>query len=93
MLVADIDGEAAASGGVFVGRGATQRPSTSVTAASVRALAERALADFGRLDVWVNNAGIYPTSPLLELDEEEWDAVLDVNLRGRSSAPARRRAR
>ena len=27
-------------------------------------------------------AGIYPTSPLLELSEEEWDAVLDVNLRG-----------
>ena len=45
-------------------------------------MAERALAELGRLDVWVNGAGIYPTSPLLELTEDDWDGVLDVNLRG-----------
>ena len=43
---------------------------------------ERARAELGRLDIWVNSAGIYSTSPLLELTEEDWDAVLDVNLRG-----------
>ena len=70
-------------GGVFDRRRAqAPRPVDVRAAASVRAVSERALADFGRLDIWVNSAGIYPTSPLLELSEEEWDAVLDVNLRG-----------
>src|SRR4051812_15712549 len=50
--------------------------------ASVVRLAELAARELGRLDVWVNAAGIYPAAPLLELAEEEWDAVLDVNLRG-----------
>jgi len=43
---------------------------------------DRALAEFGRLDILVNNAGIQTWKPLLELTEEEWDRVLDVNLKG-----------
>jgi NAD(P)-dependent dehydrogenase (short-subunit alcohol dehydrogenase family) len=35
----------------------------------------------GGLDLLVNNAGIYPVSTLLEMDEEEWDAVVDANLK------------
>ena len=35
----------------------------------------------GRLDVLVNNAGIYPLSPLIEMSESEWDAVIDANLK------------
>jgi NAD(P)-dependent dehydrogenase (short-subunit alcohol dehydrogenase family) len=46
---------------------------------------ERLLADtvesFGQLDVLVNNAGIYPLSSIMEMAVEEWDRVLDVNLR------------
>jgi NAD(P)-dependent dehydrogenase (short-subunit alcohol dehydrogenase family) len=37
---------------------------------------------FGRIDGLVNNAGLYPTTPLLELSEQEWDQVLDTNLKG-----------
>jgi len=37
---------------------------------------------FGRLDILVNNAGIYPILPVLEISEEEWDKVLDINLKG-----------
>jgi NAD(P)-dependent dehydrogenase (short-subunit alcohol dehydrogenase family) len=49
---------------------------------SLRRLADRVLASHGRLDVWVNAAGIYPTAPVAELGEAAWDEVLDVNLRG-----------
>jgi 3-oxoacyl-[acyl-carrier protein] reductase len=41
--------------------------------------AERAL---GPIDVLVNNAGIFPRAAFLELDEAQWDAVLDTNLKG-----------
>jgi len=37
---------------------------------------------FGRLDILVNNAGIYPHSQALEISEEMWDGVLDINLKG-----------
>jgi 2-deoxy-D-gluconate 3-dehydrogenase len=36
----------------------------------------------GRLDIWVNNAGIYPVCPILDLPENLWDRVVDVNLKG-----------
>lgn len=36
---------------------------------------------FGKLDVLINNAGTYPTAPLLSLRVEDWDAVLNSNLR------------
>jgi NAD(P)-dependent dehydrogenase (short-subunit alcohol dehydrogenase family) len=51
-------------------------------AASITAIADRAMADFGALDIWVNNAGIYPPTPLLLASVEDWDRVLDINLRG-----------
>jgi 2-deoxy-D-gluconate 3-dehydrogenase len=37
---------------------------------------------FGRLDLIVNNSGIYPPSPVLSMTEEIWDKALDANLRG-----------
>jgi NAD(P)-dependent dehydrogenase (short-subunit alcohol dehydrogenase family) len=45
-------------------------------------LVDRTVDEQGRLDVWVNAAGVYPTSPLLELGDDEWDLVLETNLRG-----------
>jgi NAD(P)-dependent dehydrogenase (short-subunit alcohol dehydrogenase family) len=36
----------------------------------------------GGIDILVNNAGILKRTPLLEISEEEWDAILDVNLKG-----------
>lgn len=41
-----------------------------------------AVERFGRLDVMVNNAGVGPISPLDDLRVEEWDEMIDVNLRG-----------
>jgi NAD(P)-dependent dehydrogenase (short-subunit alcohol dehydrogenase family) len=36
---------------------------------------------FGRVDVLVNNAGTYPLASVLEMTEDEWDAMIDSNLR------------
>jgi len=41
-----------------------------------------AVETFGGLDIWVNNAGIYPIASALETTDEQWDAVHSVNLRG-----------
>ena len=40
------------------------------------------LAEFGRVDALINNAGIFKAAPFLEITEDDWDAVLDVNLKG-----------
>lgn len=50
--------------------------------ASIAATADRAIAEFGSLDIWVSNAGIYPNVPLLEMTDTLWDKVMDINLRG-----------
>jgi 3-oxoacyl-[acyl-carrier protein] reductase/2-hydroxycyclohexanecarboxyl-CoA dehydrogenase len=50
--------------------------------ADVERIAEQATAHFGRLDIWVNNAGINRDALLLKMTIEQWDAVLRVNLTG-----------
>jgi 3-oxoacyl-[acyl-carrier protein] reductase len=47
-----------------------------------RGVVAAAVAAFGRLDVLVNNAGVFQRKPALEMTEADWDAVLDVNLKG-----------
>ena len=42
---------------------------------------EDAVTRFGRVDVLINNAGIYPRQPFLEMTEEQWDAMQQVNLK------------
>jgi NAD(P)-dependent dehydrogenase (short-subunit alcohol dehydrogenase family) len=50
--------------------------------ASCERAVECALEAFGEVDILINNAGITQPLKLIEIGEEEWDAVLDVNLRG-----------
>jgi len=51
-------------------------------AEDIDAMLEQATQAFGRLQIWVNNAGVQAWKPLLELSEEEWDRVIDTNLKG-----------
>ena len=46
------------------------------------AFVDFAKAEFGRIDVIVNNAGVMPLSPLASLKVDEWDRMIDVNIRG-----------
>jgi len=51
-------------------------------AASVAQMVELTLTSYGRVDILVNNAGINRRNPCVEMDEEDWDSVIDVNLKG-----------
>jgi NAD(P)-dependent dehydrogenase (short-subunit alcohol dehydrogenase family) len=51
-------------------------------AASVTAFADHGVNSLGGIDIWVNNAGIYPAKPLLEMSDDQWDLMNTVNLRG-----------
>lgn len=51
-------------------------------AAEVEALFAKVTETFGRVDVLVNNAGITRDTLLMRMSEEDWDAVLDTNLKG-----------
>ena len=53
-------------------------------AASVDAAAEQILAATGKVDILVNNAGITKDGLLMRMSEADWDAVLDINLKGTS---------
>lgn len=49
--------------------------------APIGAVVERALTEFGRLDILVNNAGIIRRADSVDFTEEDWDAVVDTNLK------------
>jgi 3-oxoacyl-[acyl-carrier protein] reductase len=51
-------------------------------AAAIKAVGERVSADFGGADILVNNAGIIKDALFPFLKEEDWDAVMDVDLKG-----------
>jgi NADP-dependent 3-hydroxy acid dehydrogenase YdfG len=50
--------------------------------AEVEALIQGAIDSFGRVDVIVNDAGIMPIAPMEALKVEEWDRIIDVNIKG-----------
>ena len=50
--------------------------------AEVRSLVDSAIAELGRIDVLINNAGLGGTARIVEMRDEEWSRVLDVTLNG-----------
>ena len=77
VIAADIDGEAGAGTA-----GAIRAVMVDIChTGAAEDVAASAIDAFGSLDIWVNNAGIYPSSPLIDLEDDAWDRVLDLNLR------------
>ncbi len=50
--------------------------------AQVEALAQKAIDTYGKIDVLVNNAGIMPIAPLSLVKVDEWDRMIDLNIKG-----------
>jgi NAD(P)-dependent dehydrogenase (short-subunit alcohol dehydrogenase family) len=86
VVVADIDEPVATQSARALARDWEKRvvpASVDMTdGQSVQHLAEFAYNTLGAIDIWVNNAGIYPSKPLLQMSDTDWDKVLDINLRG-----------
>jgi len=48
----------------------------------IAAMVQQVMAEFGKIDILVNNAGIGGTTPILDLQEAEWDRYMNLNLKG-----------
>ena len=75
--LAALEAEIAAAGGT-----ARHRALDVTRREQVEGFVAYAQAEFGRVDVIVNNAGVMPLSPMEALKVEEWDRMVDVNLKG-----------
>jgi 3-oxoacyl-[acyl-carrier protein] reductase len=82
VVIADIDGDAAAQTAAELGHGAISVASDVTDRASTEALAGAALSAFGRIDILAANAGVYPSTALAAIDDELWDRVMDINVKG-----------
>lgn len=80
--VDDARGQALAAALCAQGAGAAYRHCNVAAKVEVDAALAATLAEFGRVDGLVNNAGIFKAAPFLDITEADWDAVIDVNLKG-----------
>jgi NAD(P)-dependent dehydrogenase (short-subunit alcohol dehydrogenase family) len=93
VVVNDLGGETDGTGGSRIADEVVERiraaggqavPSydTVATAAGGRAIFDTAIRSFGACDILVNNAGILRDRTIFNMEEEDWDAVIDVHLKG-----------
>lgn len=65
-----------------MGQPAAAYPLDVLDLGNIRNTVDRVTSEFGRLDILVNNAGIRIRRPSLEVTEDDWDDVIDTNLKG-----------
>ncbi len=84
VAIADLNaqaGEAVASEITQSGGRAIFEPADVAGATDCRRVAERAIREFGRIDILFNNAGIIRRATILDLSEDDWDHVMAVNVK------------
>jgi len=85
VVIADLAEEMAKTVAAEISRKGTEVISIGVdvsSLSSVEEMVKKTLDKFGRIDILVNNAGITRDALVMRLKEEDWDLVLDVNLKG-----------
>jgi 3-oxoacyl-[acyl-carrier protein] reductase len=82
LVAADVDETAVSRAAQELGNGAVVVGVDVASAAAARELVDRAVAAFGRVDVLVTCAGVFHGTPLDAIDEDEWDRIQAVNLKG-----------
>ena len=79
----DLDTASATAGQIKTSGGKAQAIKADArSAADAKMVVQKTVEAFGSLDIMVNNAGVYPWSPVLDITEEMWGKTLDVNLKG-----------
>ncbi len=63
------------------GLNAVAIPTDVTSMSSVKALVSKVINDFGKIDILVNNAGFMVRKPIEEITEEDWDSVININLK------------
>jgi 3-oxoacyl-[acyl-carrier protein] reductase len=86
VAVVGRDQARAAEAAAAVGNGARGFAADVADPASVVALVEAVEKEFGQIDILVNNAGLTRDNILFRIKDDDWDAVLDANLRGAFAA-------
>ena len=97
VVVNDKNADAAQSVADALGDGALAAPGDVTVKADVDEVVKTAAEAFGSVDILVNNAGILFSTTLADMEEDEWDLVIDVNMKGtylfsRAALPHMKRA-
>jgi 3-oxoacyl-[acyl-carrier protein] reductase len=80
VAVNDIDASSAIlTAGILPGE-AKAYPADVADPTAVETMIDRLMTDFGRLDILINNAGIEPKAPIIEMSIEDWRRTIDINL-------------
>ena len=85
VVAADVDIDEARETGVLLNREGGEAFAVHVDVSrreQVSEMVEAAENRFGGIDILVNNAGVETLVPLLDLEESEWDRIIDINLKG-----------
>jgi meso-butanediol dehydrogenase / (S,S)-butanediol dehydrogenase / diacetyl reductase len=79
VLICDINGDGAQAAATAIGQSARGMTADVSEYSDVKAFCAEAISAFERVDVFVNNAGIITMDKAVDLPEEDWDRVMDVN--------------
>ena len=85
VVVADINAESAEQTSRQIrtlGRRSLAQPTDVARLADIQLMVDRAVAELGRIDILVNAAGIIQTKAFFEMTEDDWDRIVDTNLKG-----------